>query len=304
MKRALPQKLISIQKHISRNFKRWFKSYSGIEGVHVGLKRVKGEIVQDCYSVIFHVNKKKKAPKKKVPAYINVTLKDNEKLKVPTDVIEAGKIKFNGIKIGDFTKNENAGLVGTISFYFSTASGVYLSSNMHVLAPRLLNNGQIHYDVRKGDPAQSILLFNDIITSTAQLIVAVFNGIDFALAKVDNPQSPQIIERIIKEAGPVGGVLGLNYNNYKTVVPSFYGITSKFQNCTISDLGVIKNTKFAHVFLTNLIKLEKCTQSGDSGAPLFDQQNRLMGVIVGDDRDGSYALHINDITDFFQSSKL
>ena len=50
--------------------------------------------------------------------------------------------------------------------------------------------------------------------------------------------------------------------------------------------------------------LNRCTLDGDSGAPLFDQNNRVVGVIVGTDREGSYALHINDIINFFQTSKL
>ncbi len=304
MNRKLQNELKTIQAHINRNYKRWFRTYSDIEGVHVGEKKIKGEKIENYYSIVFHVNKKRKKPEKMVPKFIYVTAKGKSKIKVPSDVIEAGKLKLNGIKIGDQTQNENSALVGTISFYFSTPRGVYLGSNMHVLAPLLINSGQIYYDVRKGDAPQSILLFNEIITSTARLIVAIFNGIDFALAKIDNPQIPAVIERLIKEVGPVRGTLGLNYTNYKSVNVSFYGATSRFRNCIISDLGIVKNTKFQNIYLTNLIMLNKCTLDGDSGAPLFDQNNRLLGVIIGTDREGSYALHINDVINFFQTSKL
>jgi hypothetical protein len=272
--------------------------------VHVGKKKTKDKIIDDCYAVVFHVNRKKKKPAKKVPLYITVKLTGKKRLRIPTDVIEAGRIQLNGIKIGDQTKNENSSLIGTISFYFSTPRGVYVSSNMHVLAPDLIDRGQIYYDVRKGDASQSILLFNEIISSTAQLVVAIFDGIDFALARIDNPQVPQIIERIIREVGPVRGVLGLTYSNYQSVRPSFYGTSSKLRNCSISDLGAVKNTKFANIFLTNLVKLNRCTLDGDSGAPLFDQNNRLIGVILGTDNEASYALHIDDVTNFFQNSKL
>ncbi len=304
MKRKLQNELKAIQAHININFKRWFKTYTDIEGVHVGEKRVKGKKVENDYSIVFHVNKKRKKPLKKVPPFFFVTINGKNKIKIPTDVIEAGKLKLNGIKIGEQTKNENSSLIGTISLYFSTQRGVYLSSNMHVLAPGLLNGGQISYDVRKGDPPQSILLFNDIITSTAQLIVAMFNGIDFGFARIDDPQIPAVIERLIKEVGPVRGVFGLTFSNYRSVNVSFYGTSSKFRNCTIADLGVVKNTRFQNIFLTNLIMLNRCTLDGDSGAPLFDQHNRLVGVIIGTDRDGSYALHINDVIDFFQTSNL
>lgn len=305
MKQNLKNELKIIQDHINRNFKRWFKTYTDIEGVHVGLKKVNGTKVENCYSIVFHVNKKIKTPKKKVPDFIYVTTGEKKRIKIPTDVISTGKLKFNGIKIGDKTKNENSTLIGTISFYFPTSNGLYLSSNMHVLAPQLINNGRTFYDVRKGDPPQTILLSNDLITSTAQLIVAKFNGVDFGFAKLDNPQIPGVIERIIKQVNkPVKGVFGLNISNYRSANASFYGISSGLKSCTIEDLGIVKNTKLPNVFLTNLIMLEKCTQDGDSGAPLFDQKNRLVGVIIGTDKDGSYALHVNDIIDFFQTSKL
>ena len=160
MKRKIQNELKAIKAHIDRNFKRWFRIYTGIEGVHVGEKKIKGEKVKNCYSIVFHVTKKKKEPLKKVPKFINVTVTRKNKIKIPTDVIEAGKLKLNGVKIGEQTKNDNSSLTGTISFYFSTQKGVYLSSNMHVLAPRLLNSGQTNYDARKGDAPQSILLFN------------------------------------------------------------------------------------------------------------------------------------------------
>src|SRR5690349_19470267 len=117
MKKTLQNELNSIQKHIDRNFKRWFKTYSDIEGINIGEKRIKGEIVKKCYSIVFHVKKKIIATLYKVPQYIHVRINGDGKRKVPTDVVEAGKLIFNGIKIGDNTKNRNSTLVGTISFY-------------------------------------------------------------------------------------------------------------------------------------------------------------------------------------------
>lgn len=304
MKPKLTAELTSIQAHINRNFKRWFKKYGNIEGVHVGEKKVKGLQIENCYSIVFSVNKKRKKPAKAVPKFFNVTNNNKTKIKVLTDVIESGKLKLHGVKIGEQTKNENSSLVGTISFYFSTPRGIYLSSNMHVLAPRLVNSGYLYYDVRNGDTPQSILLFNDVITSTAQLIVGIFDGIDFAIAKVDDPHIPNVLERLIKDVGPVKGIFGLTYSNYRTVSLAFYGTSSGLRDCRIESLGAIRNTKFKNVFLTNLIMLNRCTLDGDSGAPLFDQNNRLVGVIIGRDNDGSYALHIDDVINFFQDSKL
>jgi hypothetical protein len=198
MKKQLQNELHAMQEHINRNFKRWFKRYPNLEGVHAGPKKVNGEILPDCYSIVFHVSRKKKQPEKQVPKFIRVKKGEQGFMKVPTDVIQTGSMKLNNtksIKIGDQTKNRHSPFIGTISSYFSTATGVYLCSNMHVLAPQLLNSGQVFYDARRGDAPQSILLFNNVIAATAQLTVAVFNGIDFGFAKLDNPQVPEVIER-------------------------------------------------------------------------------------------------------------
>jgi hypothetical protein len=304
MKKQLQNELHAMQEHINRNFKRWFKRYSNLEGVHAGPKKVNGEILPDCYSIVFHVSRKKKQPEKQVPKFIRVKKGEQGFMKVPTDVIQTGSMKLNGIQLGDQTKNRRSPFIGTISFYFSTAKGVYLCSNMHVLAPQLLDSGQVFYDARRGDAPQSILLFNNVIASTAQLTVAIFNGIDIGFAKLDNPQVPEVIERIIKEVGPVKGAFGLTLANVNSVQLSFYGISSRRRACFVSELGAVKSTDFENIYLTNLIKLNKCTLDGDSGAPVFDQHNRLVGVIIGSDDDASYALHINDITRFFQSSNL
>jgi hypothetical protein len=304
MKKQLKTELQAMQGHVNKNFKRWFKRYPNLEGVHVGPKKVKGETLPDCYAIVFHVSRKKKRPGKEIPKSLRIKTGEQDYIKVPTDVIQTGRMKLNGIKIGEQTKNSNSSLVGTISFYFSTPKGIYLSSNMHVLAPQLLNKGQIFYDVRQGDPPQSILLFNDVIASTAQLTVATFNGIDFGFAKVDNPRIPEVIERIINEVGSVKGVFGLTLSNVHTVQLAFYGTSSRRRSCTVTELGAVKNTKFENIFLRNLIKLNRCTMDGDSGAPVFDQKNRLVGVIIGRDEDASYALHINDIISFFQTSNL
>ena len=222
--------------------------------------------------------------------------------KVPTDVIEAGKLELQGIKLGETTKNLNAALTGTISLYFEGSNWTYLGSNMHVLASKLLNNGQRYYDSRKDNNRQNIEFYDDFIGSTARLFVSRFDGIDFGFARVDNPALP---ENALKGNGVVKGYISLNNGNYRLYKMLFSGITSgPARKCTITELGAVKDTHFKNIFLTNLIKLNSCTDHGDSGAPLYDTEGRIAGVMVGFDKDASYALHIDDIIQFFQSSKL
>lgn len=304
MTKVTKDKLNAIQKHIERNFKRWFKSYSGIEGVNVGLKKIKGQEIKGCYSVIFHVTKKKKSARKKVPKTMLIRIDGRRKLKIPTDVVEAGGLKLQGIKLGDQVQNDQSTIIGTIFFYFTSSTGTYLCSNMHVLGANLLKRGQLDFDVSKGDQPEAISFFDETISSTAQMQRGRFNRIDLAFARIDNPQIPQVIEIIIKTVGPVKGFFDLTPSNINTVNLSFLGSTSGFKNCVAVSLGAVKRTSFKNIFLTNLIKLERCTADGDSGAPLFDQKNRVVGIIVGRDKENSFAIPISDVIEFFQKSKL
>jgi hypothetical protein len=303
MKKAHRDQIRLLQAHIDRNYKRWFKRYANLQGVEVGLKKVADKPVADCYSIVFHVTAKSHKTKKKVPKQLPVTKPDGRRSYMPTDVIEAGELKLQGIKMGDSTKNSRTNLVGTISFYFKNPRGVFVCSNMHVLAPHLLDRGIISYDRRTGSPAEKVLLFDNVLTATGDLLRARFNGIDIAFARVDNPLIPQVIEFLIKSAGPVKGVLDLNESNVSGARLSFFGRTSKLQPCRAISLRGVKATEFRDVFLTNLIKMEPCTQDGDSGAPVFDQRNRVVGIIIGRDNESSYAMHINDIIQFYQDSK-
>src|SRR5687768_3403970 len=93
--------LKAIQQHIKRNFKRWFKTYSNIEGIHAGEKSINNKKLKDCHSIVFHVTKKTKRASRKIPDFLIVSVSKNKKVRVPTDVIETGRLKLNGIKIGD-----------------------------------------------------------------------------------------------------------------------------------------------------------------------------------------------------------
>lgn len=305
MKKFNKKEFIAIQAHINRNYKRWFKTYSGVEGVHIGEKKINDKEIDNFFSIVFHVNKKNKYPEKIIPPNIYVTVgKNSHKVKISTDIIEAGELKYNGIKIGDRTKNQNLSIFGTISLYFSINERVYVGSNMHVLAPHLINNSKFRYDVRKGDTPQIILISNGLITSTAELIVGIFNNIDFGFARIDDPLTPTIIENVISEVGIVNGFFNVNKLNFQTIDSSFYGTSSHLTKCRIMGVEAIKNTRFPHIYMTNLLRLEKKTIDGDSGAPVFNDQNRLLGVVIGSDKNYSYAIHINDIINYFQTSKL
>lgn len=296
------QKVLWLQAHVDRNYKRWFKRYTNLQGVEVGVKKVANEVVVDCYSIVFHVTTKSTKVKRKVPQHLPILDEKRHRVRIPTDIIEAGAIRLQGIKMGDSVQNAHDNLIGTISVYFRNPRGLFFCSNMHVLAPRLLNRGILHYDRRSGDPIEQVLLFDESLTATANLLRGQFNGIDIAFGRIDNPLVPQVIELLIKSAGVMRGLLDLNEGNAKAAQLSFCGRTSGLQPCQAEVLRAVKATAFENIFLTNLIKLNLCTQDGDSGAPVFDQNNRIVGIVIGRDNQNSYAMHINDIIQFFQNS--
>lgn len=297
------KKVDIIQAHLNRNFKRWFKNYSGLQGVNVGIKTIEEKEVEGCISIVFHVNKKNNRVRKKVPKFLPVKI-NNTIQQIPTDVIEAGELITNGVKIGDQAKNNQSGMVGTVSSYFSGTQGMYVCSNMHVLGANLLDNKQLDYDARSGDSPQAVEIFDNLITAKARLIRGTYDGIDIAFAKIDNPKIPQIIEKTIKDAGPVNGFFRLTNGNFGNQKLSFFGSVSGTVNCTVISLGAVKPTRFNNIFLTNLIKFNRCTLDGDSGAAIYNQHRKIVGVIVGRDTINSYALQIEDVIQYFQDSNL
>jgi hypothetical protein len=300
MERNKRNQLDAIQGHINRNYNRWFERYSGIAGVNVGLKIINKNEIADCYSIVFHVTRKSKYARKKVPAFLPVRINNRIK-KIPTDVIDSGVLKLQNIQIGDKAKNERSASVGTVSFFFTGSGGTYICSNMHVLGANLLAANKLNFDIRKGDSSQTIKCFNDIISAGGQLIVGRYGGIDVAFAKLNNPA---IAEKVIKGAGPASGFFQLTNANFQTAKTKFFGSTSGTTVCRVVALGAVKDTIFTGVMLKNLIKLNLCSLPGDSGSAVYDEKRRIVGIIVGSDTLNSFAVHIDDVIDFFQTSKL
>lgn len=303
MKKHLQDKLNAVQAHIDKNCKRWFRTYDNLLGVGIAPKRVAGKTLPHQYAVVFHVKEKKDKPIKQLPKSVRVPM-GNHHERIITDVIQTEKLELQGIEIGERIKNKAVSGAGTISLYFAGAHGVYVGSNMHVLAPNMMAAGVKEYDVRRGHPPQDIRFNNPAMTAKASLICARFNKIDFGFAKIQHPDSPDVIEHTIRGIGPVNGFVALSYSNYRKAALAFVGIASGYRKCRITALNVVKWIPEKQTYLTNLIQFEHCTHDGDSGAPVFDQFKRVAGFVVGKDAEGSYALHINDILTYFQTKNL
>lgn len=290
---------LSIQNHINRNYKRWIKIYDSIEGIHIGEKKINGRIQKNKFSIVFHVTKKTVNPKKSIPNYFYVK-SGNSRIKISSDVIETGKLLLHGIQMGDATKSTNHHTYGSISIFFQTNNGTYVASNMHVLAPDLLERGIRSYNIKQGGNF-NILLYNNEIMTTAVLYASIFKGIDFGFAKVSRPE---FIEKKIKRIGNFTGFYTFNRNNYKNARLFFCGANSGLKECFLQDIFVTKN--YYDTQFNNLLKLNFCSTNGDSGAPVFDRKYRIVGFILGGDQleQASYALSINDIVSYFQSLNL
>ncbi|MDD2987136.1 hypothetical protein [Flavobacterium sp.] len=290
---------LSIQNHINRNYKRWIKRYDNIEGVHIGEKKIKGKIQKNNFSIVFHVTRKTLNPEKSIPNYFYIR-SGSLRLRVSSDVIETGKLVLHGIQMGDATKSTHHHSYGSISIFFATSKGTYVGSNMHVLAPDLLERGIRNYNRKQGGNFE-VLLYNRDIMTTAVLYASIFKGIDFGFAKV---KSPEFIENKIRRIGDYAGFYSFNRSNYKNARLFFSGANSGLKECVLQDIFVTKN--YYDTQFNNLLKLNFCSTGGDSGAPVFDRKFRIVGFILGADQveQASYALSINDIISYFQSLNL
>jgi len=297
MKKITREKLEYLQKYVNRNFTKWRVIYGKeLTGVHVGLKRRKGKRLR-YYTIVFHVFKKKETPKKKIPKNIKIRLANKRLLYIPTDVIETGKLQLNGVKLGDRIKNIDSIEFGSIGIFLKNGTEVYACSNMHVLAPRLIRNGQYTFyrpRIDQNDP--DISLYNQNLAINAYLEKAIFGGIDAGVARISNPS---FIDNVFKGTSVVPiGYKRINYDNYKDSPVIMVGAVSGEQKGNIREIGVRKIDK--NIEFTDLIQVEMATHKGDSGSALFDKDRRVIGILFAKESSFSYFIPITTILDCFK----
>ncbi|MBE2219606.1 MAG: hypothetical protein IAE90_15450 [Ignavibacteria bacterium] len=301
MKKTTREKLEYLQKYVNRNFTKWRVIYGEeLTGVHVGLKRRNGRRLR-YYTIVFHVLKKRDSPEKLIPKSIKIKFRDRNSRDIPTDVIETGKLELNGVKLGDRIKNTNSSKFGSIGIFLKNGTDVYACSNMHVLAPGLIDEGQFRYpDTKIGQNDVKIKLYNQNIAIDACLEMAIYGGIDAGVARISNPH---FIDNFFKDTNIVPiGFMKINYENYKDIPVWMVGASSGKQKGFIRNVGIIKIKD--NVVFSDLLQVDIYTQKGDSGSAMLDDNNQVIGILFARENAHSYFFPITKIVEYFKMQLL
>lgn len=287
---------------VVEKFPEWRVQFGGeIVGVHVGRKTIKGK-EKSKFSIVFHVRKKLKRPKLKLPAIIEVTI-NGKKRKIPTDVLATGNFKFhNGIQIGDKTQHTHSSTFGTIGLFLKRNGQIYGCSNMHVLGEPLLRHSINSYyqDISQQTVRNSIFSSSQNITQ-GFLEQAIFGDLDAAISRIDDTN---LINNSIKNIGINNGIIILSDSNYN--LPVKISTNRGILFSTVRRFGVALPTQYYNVYatLTDLICLDRVATGGDSGAVCVTNNSKLVGIVVGSDQMFTYLIPVWKILNYFNATLL
>jgi hypothetical protein len=294
MNRKTARKIDILQTYVRENFTRWVEESGGeIVGAHIGLKKRKRRKLR-YYSIVFHVQRKRRPHPNPVPERLEVDI-SGKLTRVPTDVISTGGFRLFAIQPGHRAKNDGSNEMGSIGFFLTKNSGTYLCSNMHVLAPAHLTQKFFYKPVAQ-QYQTDIQLFNvQGQQARAFLEKAIFNGLDAAIARL---QEPSLFYNYIPETGLPSGQFALNNLNSKDYPLQMYGGKSGMRKGKVLEIRVNKEVKGVQLF--PLIKTNLFSEHGDSGSPVFNANRQIIGIIVGGDNHATYVLPTREILEYFE----
>jgi len=293
------QKLEILNLYVSKNIKIWRTRYSSdIVGVYIGKKKRKGQELR-YYSIVFQV--KKKSSSNLIPKKIKVTFPDKVSKYIPTDVEEIGIFELRNIMVGDKINRINSSNFGTVGVFLQKNNRFYACSNMHVLAKEQLEYGHTYfYNPIKNQKNTDVIISRDGYYAYAFLEKCIFNGIDAGIARIKNSLNVKSLIRLFN--AQILGYRIINWANYKQFPVYMSGFVSGKQVGLIENIGVDKFIEDKDIYLKNLIKTSLFSQGGDSGSPIFDNNYRIIGILVGGDSQSSYLIPIIDIMNYFKMS--
>jgi len=290
----------------------WEASISNYKRVDAG-KKITNNQPTENNCVRFYVEDKEYKGKvtNPVPEYIYLG-----GFKIPTDVIvDTGEmILHNWKNPGDgstpvspgksVSRKENKA-TGTISLKVKkNIDGVerfFALSCYHVLFDNEFSNRK--NEIRNAGEAsmpRTIKTPGDDITAAGTQVGTVGWGkideyVDAGVALLDDPDS---LEEEIDFLGKPVAKYAVIANDENALSVSFCGAKSGLvKNKLIKGCHAIKpvNTPAGRIVFSDLIQIERCSDFGDSGAPVIDQNNRLIGIIEGGDNYYTYIIPIQNI---------
>lgn len=298
------EKLTFLKSYIELHFPDW-KTYFGhnLLGVCIGYIETNG-VYKQRYSIVFHVKKKYSNPSKLIPTEYVVDIPNQGTKKIPTDVVEVGKFKLQNSHLGKRVKPKGNYQPGTVGFFLKRNGLFYLCSNMHVLGHKYIKEGQKYFYRHVSNQVEV-----DILTSPntgAYLEHGFFEDIDAAIARLH----PRDIRNGIPGHGKPKGYYIVNFYNLNIMRRKrflLYGAITKNVSTRLLEIGkvIVDNPYNNQVYLTDLIKMQRCAHPGDSGAPVFETRSmNLLGIVVGSDNRFTYLIPIDKILNRFHAEFL
>ncbi len=292
------KKLNSIKKYIQRNYKNWVKEYPNLIGAYPGEKITSGEYT-GRYSIVFMVSKKQKKPAKAIPKHFELVVSKKGKKKVPSDVIKSKRIIFRTANLADKIKRKSLNDFGSNGIFLRKGQRIYACTNAHVLLPDMIDAGQTYFFKPINQQIQPTVSISNRQGETfdAYLQEGVFDGIDAAIARMDDPAD---VGNRLPGFGRPTGIIKIDSSDEGLFV-QMAGFVTGASEGNVENAGLTISTPIPGVFLHDLIETSIFSRKGDSGSPVFTNTLKIAGIVLGGFDDAkTYIVPIDQILKFFQ----
>lgn len=309
------EQLNKIQAAIAEYSADWQNSYPELTGVGISNKIYEQNGNSSDQKVIqFHVVKKLPldALGLRLPGFV-----DYFGYRIPTDIVEAGRMTPSWLYDGssDLPRRCGASIsrsspasktTGTIGLKVSRTSNettrYYLLTCCHVAMASEMSSGPV--DILEGEQiiAPEIDCPGQLCNRPAQQIGQVVEArlsehTDSALISLDFSDA---VTAIVNGFHPISGYRSIVKDDINKLTVGFCGAASGIRtNILVRGYKLNKTAIYPPLTkltrLSNLIALNRCTQEGDSGAAVLDVDNRIVGMIVGQDESFTYVIPIQQI---------
>ena len=294
---------------------KWQNTIPGFAGVGIGKKTDPANPSQENLVLEFLVDKNKQSlsrPTNAVPSIVNYG-----GIYIPTTLrAKSSPIKPQWKNPGGDTQPPRAGqsisrlnnnITGTISLKVTReengSTRHYLLSCYHVLFGAELQSGTLQVQ------ASTMLLNSRELISPGTLTLlsghklgnAEFGHInEFVDAGVALLDDVDALADRIDELGMPSDIHLVTDDDINKLEIQFCGAKSgkvtgkKIKACNQRRSYNI-SPQHSDIFLRDLIELDKCSEDGDSGAPVMDDSGNLIGIVVGADDSSTYVIPIQNI---------
>jgi hypothetical protein len=319
----VPEDIINeaIRKHADE----WKTKYN-VEAVGIGKKRQNG-IMKDINCITFVPEKKvddaQLLPAVKIPDTIKYEANNGETYTITTDVEASGsKIKatsmltcaeMNPKRPGCSISRPNSEATGTIGLLVYKDKKPYILGCYHVLcAPELASKQVEVTDALNGNKHLISPGSADGGNVDTPSIATVENGIftdtiDAAIAAVAD--ASLLTDRICLIGRNATTPLSITLDHVNAQYPvTSIGRTTSRQDGFITSSNIncsigydVNGRSFTHD-MTGLIRITNNTDGGDSGGPVIDAKNNIIGLVVASSDNDTYIMPIGRLLDQFKIS--